>query len=193
MLRVLATLSLVGLAAGASSCDEKALKSCGEKPVFSKEPHKVVCQSTSAYWTCVANAGCITDSATARACTLSFSMASCDGVSICTPVATSSSSKSKPSSGGDQPVPVTPASGEEDPFDYEKYPPHAAFFGYIGATFALVFANLGAAYGTAKSGRGISTMGVLYPNLVSCKLRDAHGIRCLAAHACACGAGLLRA
>ena len=31
-----------------------------------------------------------------------------------------------------------------------------AFFGYMGVSFALVFANLGAAYGTAKSGVGIS-------------------------------------
>ena len=29
------------------------------------------------------------------------------------------------------------------------------FFGYMGIASALVFANLGAAYGTAKSGVGI--------------------------------------
>jgi len=28
---------------------------------------------------------------------------------------------------------------------------HASFFGYMGIASALVFANLGAAYGTAKS------------------------------------------
>ena len=35
-----------------------------------------------------------------------------------------------------------------------------------GVTSAIVFANLGAAYGTAKSGVGISTMGVMRPDLV---------------------------
>ena len=42
----------------------------------------------------------------------------------------------------------------------------AAFFGYMGVASALVFANLGAAYGTAKSGVGISSMGVLKPELI---------------------------
>jgi V-type H+-transporting ATPase proteolipid subunit len=41
-----------------------------------------------------------------------------------------------------------------------------AFFGYMGVACALVFANLGAAYGTAKSGVGISSMGVLKPDLI---------------------------
>ncbi len=41
-----------------------------------------------------------------------------------------------------------------------------AFFGYIGVSCALVFANLGAAYGTAKSGIGISSMGVIKPELI---------------------------
>jgi len=45
-------------------------------------------------------------------------------------------------------------------------PPSAPFFGFMGAAAALVFANLGAAYGTAKSGVGISSMGVLKPDLV---------------------------
>ncbi|KAL4512063.1 hypothetical protein ABPG72_005065 [Tetrahymena utriculariae] len=40
------------------------------------------------------------------------------------------------------------------------------FFGFIGVASALVFANLGAAYGTAKSGVGISSMGVLKPDLI---------------------------
>ncbi len=31
---------------------------------------------------------------------------------------------------------------------------------FMGVTSALVFANLGAAYGTAKSGVGIASMGV---------------------------------
>ena len=40
------------------------------------------------------------------------------------------------------------------------------FFGYMGIAFALVFANIGAAYGTAKSGVGICSMGVLKPELI---------------------------
>lgn len=36
----------------------------------------------------------------------------------------------------------------------------------MGVTAALVFANIGAAYGTAKSGVGIASMGVMKPNLV---------------------------
>jgi len=42
----------------------------------------------------------------------------------------------------------------------------AAFFGFMGVASALVFANLGAAYGTAKSGVGISSMGVMNPGMV---------------------------
>ena len=40
------------------------------------------------------------------------------------------------------------------------------FFGYMGVASALVFANLGAAYGTAKAGVGIASMGVLKPDLI---------------------------
>lgn len=42
----------------------------------------------------------------------------------------------------------------------------AGFFGYLGVAAALVFANLGAAYGTAKSGVGIASIGVLKPDLI---------------------------
>merc|ERR1712227_586259 len=42
----------------------------------------------------------------------------------------------------------------------------SAFFGFMGVTSAIVFANLGAAYGTAKSGVGISSMGVMRPDMV---------------------------
>merc|ERR1712025_1346248 len=42
----------------------------------------------------------------------------------------------------------------------------APFFGFIGAAAALVFSNMGAAYGTAKSGVGIAAMGVMRPELV---------------------------
>ena len=40
------------------------------------------------------------------------------------------------------------------------------FFGYMGIASALVFANLGAAYGTANSGVGICSMGVLKPDKI---------------------------
>ena len=40
------------------------------------------------------------------------------------------------------------------------------FFGYFGVASALVFANLGAAYGSAKAGMGICSMGVLKPDLI---------------------------
>ncbi len=36
----------------------------------------------------------------------------------------------------------------------------------MGATLALSMANLGAAYGTAKAGIGIASMGVLKPELI---------------------------
>ena len=42
----------------------------------------------------------------------------------------------------------------------------APFFGFMGATSALVFSCMGAAYGTAKSGVGIASMGVMRPELV---------------------------
>ncbi|KFH01859.1 vacuolar ATP synthetase [Toxoplasma gondii MAS] len=44
--------------------------------------------------------------------------------------------------------------------------PNSTFFGFMGITAAMVFSNLGAAYGTAKSGVGISSMGVMRPDLV---------------------------
>lgn len=49
---------------------------------------------------------------------------------------------------------------------YETCPSSAPFFGFMGVTAALCFANIGAAYGTAKSGVGISSMGVMNPHLV---------------------------
>jgi len=49
----------------------------------------------------------------------------------------------------------------------------ASFYGFLGVAIALSFSSnilfiidLGAAYGTAKSGIGISTMGVLKPDLI---------------------------
>ena len=41
-----------------------------------------------------------------------------------------------------------------------------AFFSHCGVFLALGMANLGAAYGTAKAGIGIATMGVLKPDLI---------------------------
>lgn len=71
---------------------------------------------------------------------------------------------------------------------YETCPTSAPFFGFMGVTAALCFASkslkfyfifyllsyniyryildIGAAYGTAKSGVGISSMGVMNPGLV---------------------------
>ncbi|GJC79664.1 putative V-type ATPase [Colletotrichum tofieldiae] len=40
------------------------------------------------------------------------------------------------------------------------------FFGAMGCTVAIVFTCMGASYGTAKSGVGISAMGVLRPDLI---------------------------
>ncbi|KAG2121547.1 V-type ATPase [Suillus cothurnatus] len=45
-------------------------------------------------------------------------------------------------------------------------PVYAPFFGAMGCTCAIVFTCLGASYGTAKSGVGISAMGVLRPDLM---------------------------
>ncbi|KAL8447870.1 hypothetical protein Emed_004165 [Eimeria media] len=44
--------------------------------------------------------------------------------------------------------------------------PNSVFFGFMGITSAIVFANLGAAYGTAKSGVGVSSVGVMRPDLI---------------------------
>jgi V-type H+-transporting ATPase proteolipid subunit len=44
--------------------------------------------------------------------------------------------------------------------------PSAYFFAYLGAAIALVFANLGSAYGTAKAGVGVMSMGVNHSQLV---------------------------
>jgi len=50
-----------------------------------------------------------------------------------------------------------------DPAAPENY---AFFFGSMGATTAIVFSSLGAAYGTAKSGTGIAAMSVMRPELI---------------------------
>merc|ERR1719357_2478277 len=42
----------------------------------------------------------------------------------------------------------------------------AAFFGFMGVASALVFSVWGAAYGTAKSGVGLSSMGIMNPSQI---------------------------
>ncbi|EZG44500.1 putative vacuolar ATP synthase, C subunit, partial [Gregarina niphandrodes] len=44
--------------------------------------------------------------------------------------------------------------------------PHSTFFGYLGVTSAIVFANAGSAYGAARSGMAMSMTGVMRPDLV---------------------------
>ena len=39
--------------------------------------------------------------------------------------------------------------------------PTAYFFAYMGCAGALIFANIGASYGTAKSGVGMASLGVI--------------------------------
>jgi len=51
-------------------------------------------------------------------------------------------------------------------FMADATPAEAAFFGFMGCSAALIFACLGAAYGTAKSGVGVAAMGVMNPGLV---------------------------
>merc|ERR1712134_208141 len=48
----------------------------------------------------------------------------------------------------------------------ELCPASAPFFGFMGCAAALVFACLGAAYGTAKSGVGVANMGVMHADMV---------------------------
>ena len=56
----------------------------------------------------------------------------------------------------------TPLHVEDREADSTQQP----FFGAMGCTSAIVFTCFGAAYGTAKSGVGISAMGVLRPDLI---------------------------
>ena len=42
----------------------------------------------------------------------------------------------------------------------------ASMFGYIGVSSAIVFSCIGAAYGTARAGAGLASMGVMYPHVV---------------------------
>ena len=47
----------------------------------------------------------------------------------------------------------------------EKYSP-AGVYGFLGVAAAISLANLGAAYGTAKAGVGVCTMGILKPEKI---------------------------
>lgn len=51
-------------------------------------------------------------------------------------------------------------------FNTELCPVYAPFFGAMGCAAAIVFTCFGASYGTAKSGVGLSAMGVLRPDLL---------------------------
>ena len=57
----------------------------------------------------------------------------------------------------------------------------AAFFAYMGVAAALVFANLGASYGTAKAGVGIASLGVIDSSKITKSLIPIimAGIECL--------------
>ena len=46
------------------------------------------------------------------------------------------------------------------------YPPSAALFGGLGAAVALIFANLGSAYGAAKAGCGVAHLGLNSPEKI---------------------------
>jgi len=45
-------------------------------------------------------------------------------------------------------------------------PSWAPILGFLGCAFAVVFANMGGAYGTAKAGQGLMAMGVRSPELL---------------------------
>jgi len=50
--------------------------------------------------------------------------------------------------------------------DNAAAPMYSPFFGVMGATAAMVFSAMGAAYGTAKSGTGIAAMAVMRPEAI---------------------------
>ena len=55
---------------------------------------------------------------------------------------------------------------DSDAVKYLGDPNQAIIFGALGVAAALVFANMGAAYGTARSGVGIVEVTSLKPDLV---------------------------
>jgi len=50
--------------------------------------------------------------------------------------------------------------------DNQPMPDYVTFFSAMGATAAMVFSAFGAAYGTAKSGTGISAMAIMKPEMI---------------------------
>lgn len=44
--------------------------------------------------------------------------------------------------------------------------PGSSMFAYLGVSASIVFSCLGAAYGTARAGAGLASMGVMYPTVV---------------------------
>jgi len=44
--------------------------------------------------------------------------------------------------------------------------PGSSMFAYLGVSASIVFSCLGAAYGTARAGAGLASMGVMYPQVV---------------------------
>jgi len=50
--------------------------------------------------------------------------------------------------------------------DTVAHPDYVTFFSAMGATAAMVFSAFGAAYGTAKSGTGISAMAIMKPEMI---------------------------
>jgi len=48
----------------------------------------------------------------------------------------------------------------------ESVPDYVYFFSSMGACSAMVFSAFGAAYGTAKSGTGISAMAIMKPDMI---------------------------
>lgn len=53
-----------------------------------------------------------------------------------------------------------------DPCLSVLYPQSAGLYGALGAAIALIFANLGSAYGAAKSGVGLSYLGLTAPEKI---------------------------
>lgn len=47
-----------------------------------------------------------------------------------------------------------------------KVPDYVGFFSAMGAASAMIFSAFGAAYGTAKSGMGISAMAIMKPEMI---------------------------
>ena len=63
-------------------------------------------------------------------------------------------------------MPIVACDDSNNVFCTNSDPMAYTFFGWTGIACALVFANFGSAYGTARSGIGIGPMSVTRPNLV---------------------------